>query len=595
MYRNTYTLQDIAELSGCIKAFQEAHPTPAPYLSISIFTHWNDPALIQAMTDGLSKAFPRAAIAGLTTAGGIEDGQMNTGKTILSFMAFDESPVEVLHYNMKDMSIKDVAEKCFEVCRNMKDLRAVEILETQLTGNVEPFLDAISALPPSVAIFGGGADTDDLNQPSYIFDKEAIMNEGFVIMLFRGTVKVLTRSVLGWQPLGRQVTITAMDGNMVIKELDHIAVNFYEKYLKIDPSVDFDKKTLSFPLVVEKDGVELVRLPMSCRKDGSLVFNIALHVGDKLRMAYGDPNEIINGSRRVLGRIRDFGPQGMLLFSCVVRRYYLKDDVNQILSAYERITPAAGGYTRGEIDRIEGHVYTMNMNLVSAAFREETKDHKRTIADITGDPSHMENDPALNLDDSLSTVQCLASFITVTSKELSDAYQKLAFVAGHDSLTDLLNRGRIEWVLRHLIEDTNKTHHTFSAIMIDIDSFKHINDTYGHSVGDDVLIRLADIMKNGVRPTDYAGRWGGDEFVILLPDTDIDQSEKVADRMRRNFAEADILPDGKAVTASFGVTTSYEGETLESFYRRMDSALYTAKGAGKNQVILLRSEKSANK
>lgn len=576
MYRNTYTLQDIAELSGCIKAFQEAHPTPAPYLSISIFTHWNDPALIQAMTDGLSKAFPRAAIAGLTTAGGIEDGQMNTGKTILSFMAFDESPVEVLHYNMKD-------------------LRAVEILETQLTGNVEPFLDAISALPPSVAIFGGGADTDDLNQPSYIFDKEAIMNEGFVIMLFRGTVKVLTRSVLGWQPLGRQVTITAMDGNMVIKELDHIAVNFYEKYLKIDPSVDFDKKTLSFPLVVEKDGVELARLPMSCRKDGSLVFNIALHVGDKLRMAYGDPNEIINGSRRVLGRIRDFGPQGMLLFSCVVRRYYLKDDVNQILRAYERITPAAGGYTRGEIDRIEGHVYTMNMNLVSAAFREETKDHKRTIADITGDPSHMENDPALNLDDSLSTVQCLASFITVTSKELSDAYQKLAFVAGHDSLTDLLNRGRIEWVLRHLIEDTNKTHHTFSAIMIDIDSFKHINDTYGHSVGDDVLIRLADIMKSGVRPTDYAGRWGGDEFVILLPDTDIDQSEKVADRMRRNFAEADILPDGKAVTASFGVTTSYEGETLESFYRRMDSALYTAKGAGKNQVILLRSEKSANK
>lgn len=576
MYRNTYTLQDIAELSGCIKAFQEAHPTPAPYLSISIFTHWNDPALIQAMTDGLSKAFPRAAIAGLTTAGGIEDGQMNTGKTILSFMAFDESPVEVLHYNMKD-------------------LRAVEILETQLTGNVEPFLDAISALPPSVAIFGGGADTDDLNQPSYVFDKEAIMNEGFVIMLFRGTVKVLTRSVLGWQPLGRQVTITAMDGNMVIKELDHIAVNFYEKYLKIDPSVDFDKKTLSFSLVVEKDGVELVRLPMSCRKDGSLVFNIALHVGDKLRMAYGDPNEIINGSRRVLGRIRDFGPQGMLLFSCVVRRYYLKDDVNQILSAYERITPAAGGYTRGEIDRIEGHVYTMNMNLVSAAFREETKDHKRTIADITGDPSHMENDPALNLDDSLSTVQRLASFITVTSKELSDAYQKLAFVAGHDSLTDLLNRGRIEWVLRHLIEDTNKTHHTFSAIMIDIDSFKHINDTYGHSVGDDVLIRLADIMKNGVRPTDYAGRWGGDEFVILLPDTDIDQSEKVADRMRRNFAEADILPDGKAVTASFGVTTSYEGETLESFYRRMDSALYTAKGAGKNQVILLRSEKSANK
>lgn len=576
MYRNTYTLQDIAELSGCIKAFQEAHPTPAPYLSISIFTHWNDPALIQAMTDGLSKAFPRAAIAGLTTAGGIEDGQMNTGKTILSFMAFDESPVEVLHYNMKD-------------------LRAVEILETQLTGNVEPFLDAISALPPSVAIFGGGADTDDLNQPSYIFDKEAIMNEGFVIMLFRGTVKVLTRSVLGWQPLGRQVTITAMDGNMVIKELDHIAVNFYEKYLKIDPSVDFDKKTLSFSLVVEKDGVELVRLPMSCHKNGSLVFNIALHVGDKLRMAYGDPNEIINGSRRVLGRIRDFGPQGMLLFSCVVRRYYLKDDVNQILSAYERITPAAGGYTRGEIDRIEGHVYTMNMNLVSAAFREETKDHKRTIADITGDPSHMENDSALNLDDSLSTVQCLASFITVTSKELSDAYQKLAFVAGHDSLTDLLNRGRIEWVLRHLIEDTNKTHHTFSAIMIDIDSFKHINDTYGHSVGEDVLIRLADIMKNGVRPTDYAGRWGGDEFVILLPDTDIDQSEKVADRMRRNFAEADILPDGKAVTASFGVTTSYEGETLERFYRRMDSALYTAKGAGKNQVILLRSEKSANK
>lgn len=117
MYRNTYTLQDIAELSGCIKAFQEAHPTPAPYLSISIFTHWNDPALIQAMTDGLSKAFPRAAIAGLTTAGGIEDGQMNTGKTILSFMAFDESPVEVLHYNMKDLRAVEILKPSSRQCR----------------------------------------------------------------------------------------------------------------------------------------------------------------------------------------------------------------------------------------------------------------------------------------------------------------------------------------------------------------------------------------------------------------------------------------------------------------------------------------------
>ena len=125
--------------------------------------------------------------------------------------------------------------------------------------------------------------------------------------------------------------------------------------------------------------------------------------------------------------------------------------------------------------------------------------------------------------------------------------------------------------------------------MIDLDTFKHINDTFGHNKGDEMIREVASILKRMIRPTDFAGRWGGDEFVILLPDTTLESALIVASRLQEAF-QTIHLPDLSFLTASIGCTTASPDETEQTFYKRMDDALYLAKEGGRNRIILLDAE-----
>jgi diguanylate cyclase (GGDEF)-like protein len=127
--------------------------------------------------------------------------------------------------------------------------------------------------------------------------------------------------------------------------------------------------------------------------------------------------------------------------------------------------------------------------------------------------------------------------------------------------------------------------------MLDIDHFKTINDTHGHAGGDCVLRELVTRIANEIRPVDLLGRLGGEEFAILLPDTDIAGAEHLAERLRWSLADSPIDSNGTpvAVTASLGVAALRDGEDLESILARADTALYQAKNGGRNRVV--RAEK----
>jgi diguanylate cyclase (GGDEF)-like protein len=121
--------------------------------------------------------------------------------------------------------------------------------------------------------------------------------------------------------------------------------------------------------------------------------------------------------------------------------------------------------------------------------------------------------------------------------------------------------------------------------MMDLDYFKYINDTWGHPVGDEVLKQCAEKIKAVIRSTDILVRMGGEEFMILLPQTDSSRAYEIADMIRMEL-EQDRHPVAGKYTASFGVAGKWEGETVNSFYRRIDEALYHAKEEGRNCVIL---------
>ncbi len=157
------------------------------------------------------------------------------------------------------------------------------------------------------------------------------------------------------------------------------------------------------------------------------------------------------------------------------------------------------------------------------------------------------------------------------------------YLAFTDSLTGISNRLQFSKVLRDEIDRKRRTETPMALILVDVDHFKHINDTYGHNAGDEALRTLTDLISSGIRHTDFFARWGGEEFVLLLRDDDCHVALTTAEKLRNQIASADFPAIGR-VTCSFGVTAWEPGDTPASFVARADKALYASKRAGRNRV-----------
>ncbi len=156
-------------------------------------------------------------------------------------------------------------------------------------------------------------------------------------------------------------------------------------------------------------------------------------------------------------------------------------------------------------------------------------------------------------------------------------------LASTDTLTGLYNRHATEQFTQSFIDESRRYQLEFSIIMIDIDDFKHVNDTYGHQAGDSVIKKLVEIFLKLIRVSDRMGRWGGEEFVVLLPQTSYNQAFELAQRLRVGFSTYKFENIGHK-TASFGVATLEEGDTISSLIEKSDKALYLSKNLGKNRV-----------
>ena len=152
-----------------------------------------------------------------------------------------------------------------------------------------------------------------------------------------------------------------------------------------------------------------------------------------------------------------------------------------------------------------------------------------------------------------------------------------------DRLTNIHNRAYFDMEVDKEIARSKRENTPLSMIILDIDKFKEMNDNYGHLVGDEILKELAKIIKQRKRETDTFARWGGEEFVVILPNTTLKDSKKVAEYLRA-MIEKHTFKDGLHITCSFGVAQLSENDTKESLLNRADDALYRAKENGRNRV-----------
>jgi diguanylate cyclase (GGDEF)-like protein len=174
-------------------------------------------------------------------------------------------------------------------------------------------------------------------------------------------------------------------------------------------------------------------------------------------------------------------------------------------------------------------------------------------------------------------------------KALQKALKDVQRLAITDPLTGLYNQRHFPKLAEAELQRTCRYGHPLSAIMLDIDRFKRVNDTYGHTIGDHMLQKVAESCRRVVRAIDVVGRYGGDEFVILLPESDLTAAQKVAERLRKAIARRQLhTAKGPArVTASLGVASvDCDDPTLEDLLSRADKALYAAKRSGRNRVSI---------
>jgi diguanylate cyclase (GGDEF)-like protein/PAS domain S-box-containing protein len=168
-----------------------------------------------------------------------------------------------------------------------------------------------------------------------------------------------------------------------------------------------------------------------------------------------------------------------------------------------------------------------------------------------------------------------------TREDVTDK-QKLRFISEHDQLTKAFNRRSFESKLEQMLEDALKHNKTFGVVMFDIDHFKKVNDTYGHQAGDDVLVKVSRIARETLREEDFFARWGGEEFMLLLKNTKVEELILVVKKIQEHFDTADFTPIPR-ITSSFGITLYKLEDTKESILKRVDEALYRAKELGRDR------------
>ncbi len=177
----------------------------------------------------------------------------------------------------------------------------------------------------------------------------------------------------------------------------------------------------------------------------------------------------------------------------------------------------------------------------------------------------------------------------IDRRELIGQVEKLRFRAFTDPLTQVWNRGAIFDILNRETERAARSGSDLSVCMLDLDHFKRINDTYGHQKGDDVLVETCVRIRSSIRPYDGTGRYGGEEFLIVFPETSGEQAFAQAERIRRAICSRpfDIGEDHKeTISVSIGVAVARPKESIKSLIERADIALYRAKNQGRNQVVL---------
>ncbi|MCF0223997.1 MAG: GGDEF domain-containing protein [Fibrobacter sp.] len=572
--------KQLLKLQDSIARFRGNRPTK---ILFQVHSARSESKQLDEVYKAIAELFPTAICVGSSSNGSVVAGKVSSDDIAISCTIFerDTTQIEVLQYVVSEESIQGVAEDLVREVNTRPWVKGVGILVASWGVSLTNFCNALENLRIDVQVFGGMAgSTSDVN-PAYVYSGTCGYSENSAVFVLYGGEDffVETTKIAGWKPLGKNLLVTKAVKNVLCELEGSPAFEAYSKYLNIQNDSFFFQNTLEFPLFYYENGEICLRSPMACSDEGALLLASDIETGAVVRIAYGDPQSIMESVRQGTIRVSNFCPEGIQMYSSMARLSFWGDaDVGKETEPFQSIAPTFGFYASGEFMRAQSFVGLYNACIVVAAMREGEPNHSLQKCAVVGDGTRAGK---------VSIISRLANFTNVSSAELMEMYNKLTKTSITDALSELYNRGEIQRrIAERYLEFPGEK---MSLVMIDIDDFKSVNDTYGHKEGDNVIQGLSKQIQLATftnAPDADAGRWGGEEFMIMLPDMGANEAAFFAETVRAGFAQINFPAVGYK-TISLGVTDLRSGDTVNKICSRVDEALYEAKRTGKNKVVIL--------
>lgn len=557
---------------------------------VQVFTASVDREFYRQLYPLIQKRIPGAVVVACSTMGEIANGIALEAHSSVSLSFFSEARLQARAVALRPgQETARAAALCRDMIDDNSDLRGILILLTPLTVDSRKVMDGFVALPDDIALFGGAAGNYTQLDLSLVALDGEVMDSAMVVVSLAGAgLRILQHRLFGWMPLGKELTITHASGRTVHSIDNMPAADVYNSYVAPDAK-DFFAHALQFPLLVEREGASVGRVPVSQDEAGNLNFIADVYEGERFRFGFGDINVIIDSIDGLMPSVREFEPEAVYLYSCGCRRLFLKQDVSAELLPFQAQAPTAGFFTYGEFDNSIEEPQILNSSMVAVCIKELPEEHHReeSILQIRN-PSRPEENEKLH------SMRRLMHFVARITSELENANRELERLAQRDGLTDVLNRRSFDQELEYEVSRSLRYDTPLCLMLLDIDHFKAVHDSYGHQTGDDVLKHFACIAARDLRDSDLLARYGGEEFAVLLPQTPVADAMAVAERIRTQVEEGFCEDTDEAypnITVSIGVAILKKSEPrANTLVEHADLALYRCKHEGRNRVCLYESD-----
>lgn len=551
---------------------------------VMIYTAYLDKDWTRALYQTVLSVFPTATVIAIRAPKVLSPTHFMSQHTVCSLLVLEHSSVSIQLLPIEPGEEAQLSGRlCTSVC-HASELKGLMMLSTAGDLHAHELFNTILEKAAPTPVFGGIVGNLDNFNDSWIFANGEFCFSGLLLIALAGqNLRIHTYNYLGWLPFGEPLTITKGSDRRVYEINNQKAFRIYQYFIATERE-NFPIAALEFPLIMQRGPHAIARVALEVCPDDSLIFASDLNEGDQVRLGYGDINKIVANLDFSYQELEQFQPEAIINVSCCSRQHYLMEDSRFDISSFTSIAPTAGFFTYGEFDSANAENNVLNATVVSVAMSEQPL--KTEISYYS--PRELD-DRIFATSQPLQRLKRLMNFVSRISEQLETANRELEKLADNDALTGIANRRTFDRALRSETEKANRFGDPLSLIIFDIDHFKQVNDQFGHPVGDHILKLISELVTNSLPASAVFARFGGEEFIILLPDTEITAAQSEAEQLRQLIDEETQRLKSRfqpAITCSFGVCGYEPRFSIEEFIAISDAALYEAKQSGRNRVVV---------